>query len=133
MLLSATTPVQQFAAKSAVLTSRTLLTDDQVAAAEQLLEWPGSDNEDGAGFAGFALGGEINQVPPDATAFVHRHAVFILAAETSWADDDPPRVATANLQWLPEFYHAIFDGTPPPHSYQNFPDPTHRHLTSHGA
>ncbi|MBD3003567.1 FAD-binding oxidoreductase [Streptomyces sp. 5-10] len=28
----------------------------------------------------------INQVPPDATAFVHRNAVFILAAETSWAD-----------------------------------------------
>ncbi|GAA2313922.1 FAD-binding oxidoreductase [Streptomyces violaceusniger] len=125
VLLSATTPVQQFAAKSAVLTSRTLLTDGQVAAAaEQLLEWPGSDNEDGAGFAMFALGGEINQVPPDATAFVHRNAVFILAAETSWADYDPPRVATANLQWLPEFYHAIFGDTPPPHSYQNFPDPT---------
>ncbi|EXU67880.1 oxidoreductase [Streptomyces sp. PRh5] len=125
VLLSATTPVQQFAAKSAVLTSRTLLTDDQVAAAaEQLLEWPGSNNEDGAGFAMFALGGEINQVPPDATAFVHRNGVFILAAETSWADYDPPRVATANLQWLPEFYHALFGGTPPPHSYQNFPDPT---------
>jgi len=125
VLLSATTPVQQFAAKSAVLTSRTLLTDDQIgAAAEQLLDWPGSDNEDGAGFAMFALGGEINQVPPDATAFVHRNAVFILAAETSWADYDPPSVADANLHWLCEFYCGIFGDTPPLHSYQNFPDPT---------
>lgn len=125
VLLSATTPVQQFAAKSAVLTSRTLLTDDQIgAAAEQLLHWPGSDNEDGAGFAMFALGGEINQVPPDATAFVHRNAVFILAAETSWADYDPPSLADANLHWLREFYCGIFGDTPPPHSYQNFPDPT---------
>ncbi|MCD9588304.1 FAD-binding oxidoreductase [Streptomyces sp. 8ZJF_21] len=125
VLLSATTPVQQFGAKSAVLTARRLLTDEQVAAAaEQLLEWPGSDNEDGAGFAMFALGGEINQVPPDATAFVHRNGVFILAAETSWADYDPPSVGTANLDWLREFYFAIFGGTPPPQSYQNFPDPT---------
>ncbi|WP_086709675.1 FAD-binding oxidoreductase [Streptomyces antimycoticus] len=124
-LLSATTPVQQFAAKSAVLTSRTLLSDEQIgAAAERLLEWPGSDNKEGAGFAMFALGGEINQVPPDATAFVHRNGVFILAAETSWADYDPPRVATANLHWLSEFYQSIFGDTPPSQSYQNFPDPT---------
>ncbi|WP_254885938.1 FAD-binding oxidoreductase [Streptomyces sp. NA02950] len=125
VLLSATTPVEQFAAKSAVLTSRTLLTDDQVGtAAQQLLDWPGSGNEDGAGFAMFALGGEINQVPPDATAFVHRNAVFVFAAETSWADYDPQRVATANLHWLREFYCDIFGATPPRNSYQNFPDPT---------
>ncbi|MEV6833776.1 FAD-binding oxidoreductase [Streptomyces sp. NPDC051133] len=125
VLLSATTPVDRFAAKSAVLTSRTLLTDEQVgAAAEQLLEWPGSGNEDGAGFAMFALGGEINQVPPDASAFVHRNAVFIFAAETSWADYDPPRVETANVRWLRDFYNDIFGNTPPGQSYQNFPDPT---------
>ncbi|MPY33685.1 FAD-binding oxidoreductase [Streptomyces adustus] len=125
VLLSATTPVEQFATKSAVLTSRTLLSERQVgAAAEQLLDWPGSSNEDGAGFAMFALGGEINQVPPDATAFVHRNAVFIFAAETSWTDYDPPRVEAANLHWLREFYQSIFAGTPPKQSYQNFPDPT---------
>jgi hypothetical protein len=124
MLLSATTPVDRFAAKSAVLTSRTLLTDRQVsAAAERLLDWPGSGNEDGAGFAMFALGGEINQVPPEATAFVHRGGLFIFAAETSWADYDPPGVAAANLYWLDEFYDGIFGDMPPGQSYQNFPDP----------
>jgi hypothetical protein len=123
--LSATTPIDRFAGKSAVLTSRTLLTGQQVsAAAERLLDWPGSGNKDGAGFAMFALGGEINQVPPQATAFVHRDGLFIFAAETCWADYDPPDVAAANLHWLDEFYDDIFGDMPPGHSYQNFPDPT---------
>lgn len=123
-LLGATTPVEKFATKSAVLGPGALLTDQQVtAAAEQLLAWPGSNNPDGAGFAMFALGGRINEVPPQATAFVHRDDLFIFAAETSWADYDHPRVAAANLAWLERFYDAIFDGAPPPRAYQNFPDP----------
>ncbi len=124
-LLSATTPVDKFAAKSAVLNSRSLLTSRQVsAAAARLLDWPGSGNPDGAGFAMFALGGEINQVPPEATAFVHRDGLFIFAAETCWADHDPRGVAAANLRWLDEFYAGIFGDRPPGQSYQNFPDPT---------
>jgi berberine-like enzyme len=116
--------VDRFAAKSAVLTSRTLLTARQVsAAAERLLDWPGSGNKDGAGFAMFAVCGEINRVPPAATAFVHRDGLFIFAAETCWADHDHPDVAAANLHWLDEFYEGIFGDTPPGQSYQNFPDP----------
>ncbi|NUR63409.1 MAG: FAD-binding oxidoreductase [Catenulispora sp.] len=123
-LLSATTPVERFAAKSAILTPDALLDDAQVKAATDLLKaWPGSGNADGAGFAMFGLGGQINQVAPDATAFVHRNAAFILAAETTWADADPYSVVRANLAWLEEFYDAIFPLDRPRHSYQNFPDP----------
>jgi hypothetical protein len=71
----------------------------------------------------FALGGEINQIPPEATAFVHRDGLFVFAAETCWADHDHPDVAAANLHWLDEFYEGIFGDTPPGQSYQNFPDP----------
>ncbi|MFD7631634.1 FAD-binding oxidoreductase [Streptomyces sp. NPDC059851] len=125
VLLSATTPIERFATKSAILDSRTLLTDQQVsAAAERLLDWPGSGNEDGAGFAMFALGGEINEVPPSATAFVHRDDLFVFAAETSWADYDLPGVAEANLHWLKQFYDDIFGDRSPEGAYQNFPDPT---------
>ncbi|MEV5009214.1 FAD-binding oxidoreductase [Streptomyces sp. NPDC055692] len=125
VLLSATTPVERFATKSAILNSRTLLTDQQVgAAAKRLLDWPGSGNEDGAGFAMFALGGEINQVPPNATAFVHRNDLFVFAAETSWADSDLPGVAEANLHWIKQFYDDIFPDKSPEQAYQNFPDPT---------
>ncbi|MFB7596448.1 FAD-binding oxidoreductase [Streptomyces sp. NPDC056160] len=124
-LLSATTPIERFATKSAILDARSVLTDRQVgAAAERLLEWPGSGNEDGAGFAMFALGGEINQVPPNATAFVHRDDLFVFAAETSWADSDLPSVAEANLHWLRQFYDDIFAEKSPEQAYQNFPDPT---------
>jgi hypothetical protein len=123
-LLSATTPVDKFATKSAMLGFDDLLDDQQVsAAAEHLLAWPGSGNPDGAGFAMFALGGRINDVPPRATAFVHRDDLFVFAAETAWSDFDPPSVAAANQHWLDEFYHAIFRSDPPRHAYQNFPDP----------
>ena len=123
-LLSHTTPVDRFAAKSAILTPGELLDSNQVeAAAEALKAWPGSANPDGAGFAMFGMGGSINQIAPNATAFVHRNAAFILAAETTWADHDPHGVVKANLAWLDEFYDAIFPFGPPHHSYQNFPDP----------
>ena len=54
---------------------------------------------------------------------MHRGGLFIFAAETCWADHDPPDVAAANLHWLDEFHGDIFGDTPPGHSYQNFPDP----------
>lgn len=124
ILLSATTPIDRFAAKSAVLNPDALLDDAQVkAAAEVLKGWPGSANPDGAGLAMFGMGGQINKIAPAATAFVHRDAAFILAAETTWADRDPHSVVRANLEWLEEFYNAIFPTDPPQHSYQNFPDP----------
>ncbi|MEY9928041.1 hypothetical protein ABH926_002675 [Catenulispora sp. GP43] len=123
-LLSQTTPKDRFAAKCAILAPGDLLDADQVqAAAETLKTWPGSANPDGAGFAMFGLGGRINEIAPDATAFVHRRAAFILNAETTWADRDPRSVVRANLGWLDEFYDAIFPFGPPRHSYQNFPDP----------
>lgn len=121
-LLSATTPVAQFGAKSAVLTDP--LSPRQVdTVATLLLEWPGSRNPDGCGIALFGLGGRINLVPPTATAFVHRDGLFVLAAETAWADDDPPLLGAANVAWLDDFYEAIFRGESPHPAYQNFPDP----------
>ena len=123
-LLSATTPVDRFAAKSAILTPDAPLDDAQVKAAAELLKaWPGSANPDGAGFAMFGMGGRINEIAPDATAFVHRGAAFILCPETTWSDCDARSVVRANLAWLEEFYDAIFPRDRPRHSYQNFPDP----------
>jgi hypothetical protein len=123
-LLSHTTPIDRFAGKSTILTPEELLDSQQVEGAAKLLKaWPGSGNADGAGFAMFGMGGVINEVAPDATAFVHRDAAFIFAAETTWADHDSQGVVQANLAWLDEFYAAIFPFGPPRHSYQNFPDP----------
>ncbi|WJK42845.1 FAD-dependent oxidoreductase [Solwaraspora sp. WMMA2056] len=121
-LLSATTPVQQFAVKSAVL--RAPLDDARLATlVAGLRQWPGSRNPDGAGVALFCMGGRINDVPPAATAFVHRDALFIMAAEASWADDDPPATEVASVSWLTALYDALLVGQPPQGAYQNFPDP----------
>ncbi|WP_326551869.1 FAD-binding oxidoreductase [Micromonospora sp. NBC_01813] len=121
-LLSATTPVQQFAVKSAVLRAP-LDAGRLLALVAGLRRWPGSRNPDGAGIALFAMGGRINDVLPDATAFVHRDALFIMAAEASWADDDPPATGVASVSWLTELYDELLAGQPPVGAYQNFPDP----------
>jgi Berberine and berberine like len=83
--------------------------------------WPGSSNPGGAGITLFAWGGAINQVAPDATAFVHRGAAFLMDSETTWTARDSPPVVSANLDWLSGLYHALAPfGTL--QAYQNFID-----------
>jgi hypothetical protein len=121
-LLSHTTPSEHFASKSAVL-GRPLTTEQIERVVTGLLSWPGSRNPDGAGIALFGLGGRANEVPSDATAFVHRDALFIFAAEATWADNDSPADGTANADWLEQFYDAVFAAERPDRAYQNFHDP----------
>ncbi|MFG2194259.1 FAD-binding oxidoreductase [Streptomyces sp. NPDC048639] len=87
--------------------------------------WPGSSNPDGAGIALFAWGGAIADVGPRETAFVHRTARFLLAAETTWARQDDAALVAANLRWLQELSRALAvygNGQ----AYQNFIDPALR-------
>jgi FAD/FMN-containing dehydrogenase len=83
--------------------------------------WPGSSNPDGGGIALFAWGGQVSRVPPGATAFVHRDPGFLMAYDTAWGPSDPPRVVSANLNWLGRLASDIA-----PHvseqAYQNFID-----------
>jgi FAD/FMN-containing dehydrogenase len=84
--------------------------------------WPGSANASGGGMTLFAWGGQISQVRPAATAFVHRDAAFLMDTETSWTDHDPRRVVSAGLDWLDGIYQALRPfGTA--QAYQNFIDP----------
>lgn len=68
-----------------------------------------------------SYGGVINRVAPDATAFVHRNALFSLQFSASWNANDPANVVTANRAWLDTTWQAMrpyATGT----SYQNYVD-----------
>ena len=113
-------PTEAFAVKSVYLDDP--LGDAGVAALIDAVErWPGSTNPDGAGAALFASGGAINEIAPDATAFVHRRQFAVLATESTWSADAPAKVARANLEWIQDLAGALA-----PHvsrsAYQNFID-----------
>lgn len=110
-----------FAARTSVLTQP--LPDDAVGSMlAQVRRWPGSGNPDGGGAALFSWGGAVNRVPVGDTAFPHRDAKFLLAMDTSWAEDDPAAVVDANLGWLGELADTMapYGGD---RSYLNFTDP----------
>jgi hypothetical protein len=114
-------PIYCFAVKS-VMVADVLGPDAVALLVSELSRYPGSGNDDGASVALFALGGAVGRVAPDATAFVHRDAAFVLAVEVNWLDSDPTPVAGANLAWLASVYAGLGPYTSNS-SYQNFPDP----------
>ena len=73
------------------------------------------------GIALDAVGGVINRVAPDATAFVHRSSRFLAQYSTHWAARSTPEVIAANIAWLDRFHDAMR-----PHAsgfaYQNYID-----------
>jgi FAD/FMN-containing dehydrogenase len=69
----------------------------------------------------FCWGGKINDLPPDANAFVHRSADFLFKCEALWEPEDDPVLIATNLEWLEGYYSAMqpyLSGG----AYQNFPD-----------
>jgi FAD/FMN-containing dehydrogenase len=117
-------PSGRFAATSLFLDDA--LPQAALASAIRWLErWPGSSNPGGAGLTLFAWGGQIGQVSPAATAFVHRGAAFLSDAETSWTSRDSDRVVAAGLDWLAGLAASLApfgNGQ----AYQNFIDPSLR-------
>jgi FAD/FMN-containing dehydrogenase len=71
----------------------------------------------------FGYGGVVNDVAPDATAYPHRSAGFMVEGNASWHPGDAPSVVAATKAWMQELWLTLepdFDGT----AYQNFIDPT---------
>ncbi len=54
------------------------------------------------------MGGAVGRVAPDATAFVHRRAPFVLNIVGTWAE---PAADDANLMWVRDFWSAIEPAT----------------------
>lgn len=74
------------------------------------------------GVAFDALGGAVNRVAPDATAFVHRDGLFVGQFTTTWSDSATNAQTAAQQNWLRGFHQAM---TPyaSGQAYQNYLDP----------
>jgi len=117
-----TAPINRFAVKSHYV--REPLTSAAIQTLVQGVQRrPGSTNRLGGGVTFFGWGGRINRVAPDATAFVHRDAILLMELDTGWTQEDAPRVADANLDWLQTLSEEIRPHVSP-YAYQNFIDPT---------
>lgn len=93
---------------------------------ETMLSWladmPGvPSREQESTFGLYCWGGKVNDVAPDACAFVHRSADLMFKVEVLWEPQDDPAVIAANLEWL-EGCHAAMKPYLAGGAYQNFPD-----------
>ena len=91
-----------------------------------MLEWIGSmpgvpsrAPEDSVALFGF--GGKVNDLAPDATAFVHRRDDALFTCSALWEPEDAPEAIAANLEWLDGFY-AVMQPYLSGGAYQNFPE-----------
>lgn len=94
---------------------------DLLAAIELAGQVRGGPAGGGAAIAFDALGGAVNRVHPQATAFVHRNALWGVQYSTSWTAGSSRGVPAAH-QWLRSAYadvHPHADGE----AYQNYVDP----------
>lgn len=64
-----------------------------------------------------ALAGVVKEVPPDATAYFHRQALFVLQYLALWDDDSE---ADENIRWVESFRRKMLDDVVG--DYVNFPD-----------
>jgi hypothetical protein len=74
------------------------------------------------GIAFDALGGAINRVPPQDTAFVHRTSLFQAQYTTDWTDGAAARGVANQHQWLRSFWTAMRPYASG-EAYQNYIDP----------
>jgi FAD/FMN-containing dehydrogenase len=75
-------------------------------------------------FKFFQVGGRINALRPDETAYVHRGHDWLFDIEVNWAPRDSPMRVNENLDWQQRFFSDICARSRAAGSFQNFSDPS---------
>jgi FAD/FMN-containing dehydrogenase len=83
--------------------------------------WPNTVTA--ARLTAYRVGGKVNTVAPDATAFVHRSYQWMITTDIDWSGGAARPYIDDNLKWQRDVYDAFFVMLGRPGSYQNFPDP----------
>ncbi len=88
---------------------------------ERMRRWPGTTK--GVSFKLFHTGGAVNALAAGATAFVHRHSLWLSSIGLEWHEHDSAIEIQRNLVWQQAFYDA-YGPFASGGAYQNFIDPT---------
>lgn len=83
--------------------------------------WPGSVAA--ARLSAYRLGGKVSTVAPDAMAFVHRAAKWLISTDIDWSGREGRQLVHENLKWQRDVHNTFSTMLGRPGSYQNFPDP----------
>jgi FAD/FMN-containing dehydrogenase len=86
-----------------------------------LMDWPGTGGDADLRF--FQTGGKVNDLDPQATAFVHRGSAWIMDVGLSWAKADAVHTVARARAWQDRFYAALRPFSTGG-AYVNFPDPS---------
>lgn len=86
-----------------------------------LSKWPANSRL--AEFKIFAFGEAYGAMDPDATAFFHRSADFVVESCASWHPGDSQSIIDASTGWLQELF-VLLDSSFNGFAYNNFMDPT---------
>ena len=118
--LAAETPSGAYDLKNGF--ARTALPEEVLAGVlDDLQRMPGVPSRaQESSFGLYGWGGAVNEVAPDAMAFVHRDAVMMVKTEILWDPIDDPELIASNIQWNQDTFARL-----EPHlegAYQNFPD-----------
>jgi hypothetical protein len=71
----------------------------------------------------FLVGGRVNKIKPDATAFVHRSSQWLINTIVEWPDGDSQEHVDDTLKWQRKVQNTSSGILGTGSCYQNFPDP----------
>ena len=71
----------------------------------------------------FLMGGRVNKIKPDATAFVHRSSQWLINTIVEWPGCDSQEHVDDTLKWQRQVQNTLSGMLSTSSCYQNFPDP----------